>query len=266
MYATLRQDIIAEEINSHGAMTVAELAEKHGVSAETVRRDLDVLEKSRRVSRVHGGAVPWLQGQRHSGGPDSRGSSGTETAVTERQNSAREAKQRIATAAAELLPETGSVIVDAGTTTVLLADPVLAHPDLAVVTNSLMLAHRLSAADHRLLRIVGGRVRGVTQAVVGADAVAVFERLRADVAFLGANGVTAGFGLSTPDPSEGQTKTAMARSARRRVALVDATKLGEELLYSFARPSDIDILITDAPEDHPVVRELTTHGLDVIHA
>lgn len=262
MYATLRQNIIAEEINSHGAMTVAELAEKHGVSAETVRRDLDVLEKSRRVSRVHGGAVPWLQGQRRTG----VGSSGTETAVTERQNSAREAKQRIATAAAELLPETGSVIVDAGTTTVLLADPVLAHPDLAVVTNSLMLAHRLSAADHRLLRIVGGRVRGVTQAVVGADAVAVFERLRADVAFLGANGVTAGFGLSTPDPSEGQTKTAMARSARRRVALVDATKLGEELLYSFARPSDIDILITDAPEDHPVVRELTTHGLDVIHA
>lgn len=262
MYATLRQDIIAEEINSHGAMTVAELAEKHGVSAETVRRDLDVLEKSRRVSRVHGGAVPWLQGQRRTG----VGSSGTETAVTERQNSAREAKQRIATAAAELLPETGSVIVDAGTTTALLADPVLAHPDLAVVTNSLMLAHRLSAADHRLLRMVGGRVRGVTQAVVGADAVADFERLRADVAFLGANGVTAGFGLSTPDPSEGQTKTAMARSARRRVALVDATKLGEELLYSFARPSDIDILITDAPEDHPVVRELTTHGLDVIHA
>jgi DeoR family fructose operon transcriptional repressor len=129
-----------------------------------------------------------------------------------------------------------------------------------------MLAHRLSAADHRLLRMVGGRVRGVTQAVVGADAVADFERLRADVAFLGANGVTAGFGLSTPDPSEGQTKTAMARSARRRIALVDATKLGEELLYSFARPSDIDILITDAPEDHPVVRELTTHGLDVIHA
>lgn len=262
MYATLRQDIIAEEINSHGAMTVAELAEKHGVSAETVRRDLDVLEKSRRVSRVHGGAVPWLQGQRRTG----VGSSGTETAVTERQNSAREAKQRIATAAAELLPETGSVIVDAGTTTVLLADPILNHPDLAVVTNSLMLAHRLSAADHRLLRMVGGRVRGVTQAVVGADAVADFERLRADVAFLGANGVTAGFGLSTPDPSEGQTKTAMARSARRRVALVDATKLGEELLYSFARPSDIDILITDAPEDHPVVRELTTHGLDVIHA
>ena len=262
MYATLRQNIIAEEINSHGAMTVAELAEKHGVSAETVRRDLDVLEKSRRVSRVHGGAVPWLQGQRRTG----VGSSGTETAVTERQNSAREAKQSIATAAAELLPETGSVIVDAGTTTALLADPVLAHPDLAVVTNSLMLAHRLSAADHRLLRIVGGRVRGVTQAVVGADAVADFERLRADVAFLGANGVTAGFGLSTPDPSEGQTKTAMARSARHRVALVDATKLGEELLYSFARPSDIDILITDAPEDHPVVRELTTHGLDVIHA
>ncbi len=254
MYATLRQDIIAEEVNAHGAMTVTELAERHGVSAETVRRDLDALERSRRVARVHGGAVPWLQGRRHSGAGG--GSSDTETAVDERQHTAGEAKSRIAAAAAELLPDTGSVIVDSGTTTVLLADPVLTHPDLAVVTNSLLLAHRLSAADHRLLRMVGGRVRGVTQAVVGADAVADFDRLRADVAFLGANGVTAGFGLSTPDPSEGQTKSAMVRSARRRVALVDA----------FARPADIDILITDAPDDHPVVRELATHGLDVIHA
>ncbi|AGP31352.1 DeoR/GlpR family DNA-binding transcription regulator [Corynebacterium terpenotabidum] len=254
MYAALRQETIAEEILSHGAATVAELAERHGVSAETVRRDLAVLERDRRISRVHGGAVPYRRG------------SGTENSVTDRERLAHEAKIRIAATAADLLPQTGSVIVDAGTTTVLLDTEIIARTDLSVVTNSLTLAHRLSAADHRLLRIVGGRVRGVTQAVVGADAVADFERLRADIAFLGANGVTAGFGLSTPDPSEGQTKAAMTRSARTRVALVDATKLGEELLYSFARPTDIDALVTDAPPDHPVIRELTTHGLDVIHA
>lgn len=257
MYAELRQDAIADEIHASGGMSVADLATHHGVSVETVRRDLVVLEQARRVSRVHGGAVPFRGGT---------GRSDAEDSVVEREQHAREAKQRIAAAAAGLLPDTGSVIVDAGTTTVLLADAIVDRPDLAVVTNSLALAHRLSGADHRLLRIVGGRVRGVTQAVVGADAVADFERLRADVAFLGANGVTAGFGLSTPDPSEGQTKAAMARSARSRVALVDATKLGEELLYSFARPTDIDILVTDAPATHPVIRALTTHGLDVIHA
>ena len=254
MYAALRQDAIAGEIDAHGGMSVAELADRHGVSAETVRRDLALLERAQRISRVHGGAVPF-----HRGSDD-------ETAVTDRELRALDAKERIGRAAATLLPGTGSVIVDAGTTTMMLVDSILDHTDLAVVTNSLLLAHQLSAADHRLLRIVGGRVRGVTQAVVGADAVADFERLRADVAFLGANGVTAGFGLSTPDPSEGQTKAAMTRSARTRVAMVDATKLGEELLYSFARTADVDVLITDAPEDHPVIRELTTHGLDVIHA
>lgn len=257
MYAELRRDAIATEIHATGGVSVTDLAAHHDVSVETVRRDLVVLEQARRISRVHGGAVPFR---------GDTGRSDAENSVHDRERHARAAKQRIAAAAADLLPDTGSVIVDAGTTTVLLADAVVDRPGLAVVTNSLALAHRLSAADHRLLRIVGGRVRGVTQAVVGADSVADLDRLRADVAFLGANGVTAGFGLSTPDPSEGQTKAAMARAARTRVALVDATKLGGELLYSFARPTDIDILVTDAPADHPVIRELTTHGLDVIHA
>lgn len=254
MYAALRQDRIAEDIGTHGGMTVTELADHHGVSPETIRRDLATLERARRVSRVHGGAVPF------------RHSSGLENPVSERELHALDAKTRIAAAAATLLPETGSVIVDAGTTTVLLAEELAARAGLAVVTNSLLLAHRLSAADHRLLRIVGGRVRGVTQAVVGADAIDDFGRLRADMVFLGTNGITTGFGMSTPDPSEGQTKAAMARAARRRIVLADSSKLGAELLYSFARPTDVDVLVTDAPADHPVIRELLTHGMDVIHA
>lgn len=257
MYAELRQDAIAEEILTSGGMSVTDLAAHHGVSVETVRRDLVALENACRISRVHGGAVPY----RRSGGR-----SDTENSVTEREQHSRGAKSRIAAAAAELLPSTGSVIVDSGTTTALLAEPILALPELAVVTNSLVLAHNLSSADHRLLRTVGGRVRGVTQAVVGADAVSDLSRLRADVTFLGANGLTVEFGLSTPDPSEGQTKAAMVHSARTRVALVDATKLGEELLYSFARPAEVDILVTDAPAEHPVIRSLTSLGMDVIHA
>lgn len=255
MYAPQRQDTIAGEILARGSMSVTDLATLFNVSPETVRRDLGVLERERRIRRVHGGAVPYSR------------RSDDENSVEVRSRRDRAAKTRIANAAARYLPPTGgSVIVDAGTTTALLADRVTDHPDLSVVTNSLLFAQRLAAADHTRLRIVGGRIRGVTQSVVGADAVDALSRLRADVAFLGTNGITPGFGFSTPDPAEGQTKAAMAHAARTTVVLTDSSKLGEELLYRFADVRDIDLLVTDADPDHPVLHDLRSQGLDVIHA
>ncbi|HCT14257.1 MAG TPA: DeoR/GlpR transcriptional regulator [Corynebacterium nuruki] len=264
MYAPQRQETIAGEILARGSVSVADLADLVDVSPETIRRDLGVLEREHRVRRVHGGAVPYSR------------RSDDENSVEVRLRRDRAGKTRIAAAAARYLPpDGGSVIVDAGTTTALLADHVTDHPDLSVVTNSLLFAQRLAAADHARLRIVGGRIRGVTQSVVGADAVADLTRLRADVAFLGTNGVTPGFGFSTPDPAEGQTKAAMVHAAHTTVVLADASKLGEELLYRFADVRDIDVLITDASPDHPVLRELSSPsslsplsspGLDVIHA
>lgn len=259
MYAPQRQDIIAGEIHDRGGMSVSELAERHGVSSETVRRDLDVLERQQRVTRVHGGAVPY------------RSHSGNEYTVAVRTSSARDAKVRIAAAAARHFPPTGgSVIVDSGTTTGMLHDHLLERPDLTLVTNSVLLAYQLSLQVkppvHQRIQLLGGIVRGITQSVVGADTVTSLGTMRADVAFLGTNGITTGFGFSTPDPAESRTKTAMTNAARIRIALADEEKLGEELLCSFAAVADIDLLITDAPEDNPVIRGLRQQGMDVIHA
>lgn len=259
MYAPQRQDLIADEIRDKGGLSVADLAERHGVSSETIRRDLDVLERRQRVTRVHGGAVPY------------RAHSGNENTVAVRSTSSREAKARIATAAAGRFPPSGgSVIVDSGTTTSLLCDHLAERSDLTVVTNSVLLAYHLSLQVNptgpRRLRLIGGGVRGITQSVVGSGAVAALQGLRADVAFLGANGITADFGYSTPDPAEAEVKSAMMGAARVRVALADEEKLGEELLCSFATAQDIDVLITDAAHDHPVIRALRHQGMDVIHA
>jgi DeoR family fructose operon transcriptional repressor len=258
MYAPQRQDVIAGEIQDRGGISVSELAERHGVSAETIRRDLDVLERQQRVTRVHGGAVPY------------RAHSGDENTVAARTASSRDAKARIAAAAAEHFPPTGgSVIVDSGTTTAVLSHHLAERPDLTVITNSVLLAYHLSleapASSLNRLHLVGGRVRGITQSVVGSDTVAALRGLRADVAFLGANGITPGFGFSTPDQAEAQAKHAMTEAARRRIALVDEAKLGEELLCSFGTADDIDVLITDAPSDNPVITGLRHEGMDVIH-
>ncbi|MGP9724136.1 DeoR/GlpR family DNA-binding transcription regulator [Corynebacterium sp. AOP40-9SA-29] len=258
MYAPQRQDVIAGQIQDLGGASVSELAERYGVSAETIRRDLDTLERQQRVTRVHGGAVPY------------RVHSGNEHTVATRATSSKDAKVRIAAAAAGHFPPSGgSVLVDSGTTTALLCQHLAERTDLTVVTNSVLLSYELSlqgpSTDGRRLHLVGGRVRGITQSVVGAESVSGLRGLRADVAFLGANGVTTDFGFSTPDPSEAQTKAAMTGAARRRIALVDRSKLGEELLCAFATVEDVDLLITDAPPDNPVVRGLRQQGMDVIH-
>lgn len=254
MYAPQRQDTIAEDIRENGGMSVTDLAERFGVSTETIRRDLAVLEKDNRVTRVHGGAVPY------------RDRATNEDPIDDRQSQEADAKTVIAELAAAYLPTArGSVIVDSGTTTALLAERVAQTDNVSVVTNSLLFAHRLSRHGHHDLHVIGGRVRGVTQAIVGTQAVEDLRGLRADIAFLGANGVTADFGFSTLDPSEARTKEAMVRAARSRIVLADSTKLGEDLLCRFASPEDVDLLITDAKAGHPVVQELRAQGLEVVH-
>ena len=95
-------------------------------------------------------------------------------------------------------------------------------------------------------RAIGGRLRGITGALVGNAAVGQLEALRPDISFLGTNGISPGFGLSTPDDIEGAVKSAMVRSARRAVVLADATKLGQEALVRFAALDEIDTLVTDS--------------------
>ena len=241
MYATERQDRIALALARTGRVSVADLSADMDVTAETVRRDLDVLELAGLLRRVHGGAVA-----------SSRGSV-TEIAIGERRSEHHAAKSAIAEIAMRMLPPTfrGSVLLDAGTTTALLAERLAVWSpsdgqQLTVITNSVQNLVALDKNPHLDLHLVGGRLRGITGALVGNAAVGQLESLRPDISFLGTNGISAGFGLSTPDDIEGAVKSAMVRSARRAVVLADATKLGQEALVRFAALDEIDTLVTDS--------------------
>lgn len=240
MYATERQDLIERQLKDEGRVSVVDLARRFDVTTETVRRDLDRLERSGALRRVHGGAV------------DISRASTAEAPLTERRLRQGDAKRAIAAAAASLLrPDfRGSVFIDAGTTAAAVAEqlPAALGPAadrLEVVTHSLEAAHLLAGEDRLSLSVIGGRVRGVTAAAVGAHTVRAIAELRPDIAFVGTNGISAGFGLSTPDPEEAAVKTAIIRAARRVVVVADAAKYGEELLVRFARLDEIDVLVTD---------------------
>lgn len=253
MYAEERQQAMARLVSERGRISVNQLALEYAVTTETVRRDLSTLERLGLVRRVHGGVVP----------PATL--SFIESGLRERDEVNTQSKERIARAALQYLPPSGGTIVlDAGSTTSRLASLLPPELELMVVTHAVTIAARLSGQRQIDLRLLPGRVRRTTHAAVGADTVAALADLRADVAFLGTNGVSAEHGLTTPDPDEAAVKRALVASGRRVVALADASKFGVETAVRFAAPDEIDVLVTDDQAPAADRRALTEAGTEVV--
>jgi DeoR family fructose operon transcriptional repressor len=255
MYAEERHQAIAELVASRGRVAVTELATHFDVTTETVRRDLSQLERLRLLRRVHGGAVSM------------RSLTMLEPQLEDRDLQNADQKERIARAAVALLPEGGcTLLMDAGSTTARLAALLPRTERWTVITHAVPIAALLAPLAHIELQLLPGRVRTATQAAVGHSTVAAVHELRADLAFVGTNGISVQHGLSTPDPEEAATKRALVESAQRVIALADATKVGQERTVRFAALDDIDVLVTDAGIDPADVAAFEAAGLDVVRA
>ncbi|TLM87979.1 DeoR/GlpR family DNA-binding transcription regulator [Pseudarthrobacter sp. NamE5] len=266
MFAEERQQKIAELVAGSGRVSVTLLAERFRITTETVRRDLAALENAGTVRRVHGGAVAADR------------FSTTEESVNDRAIQRPDQKSRIAEAALALIPRSsaGSVLIDGGTTTEVLADMLSRRAandplgdterELVAITHAVPIAGKLSNVPGIALDVLGGRVRGITQVAVGQATVEAAGRLRPDIAFIGTNGIHASFGLSTPDPEEAAVKAAFVHSARRIVVLADSSKLDTETLVQFASLKDLDTLITDSEPGPELAAALEEAGVDVVIA
>lgn len=256
MYAEERQRTIVALARRHDRVAVAALAEQFDVTAETIRRDLELLDQRGILRRVHGGAVP-VESVRL-----------IETTVTDRAVAHSDEKASIAKAALAHLPSVAgaSVLLDAGTTTARLAELIPDAMNLALITNAIPIASQLTQNRHSNVHLLGGRVRGMTQSTVGGATVEALRQLRVDVAFLGTNGITIKHGLSTPDSDEAAVKRAMVDCARTVVALVDSSKVGVESLLSFARLDQVDVVISDDKLPDVFRTQLTNQGIEVVVA
>jgi DeoR family fructose operon transcriptional repressor len=247
LYAEERQQAMADLVAQRGRLSVQALAAEYAVTTETVRRDLSVLERVGILRRVHGGAVP-------------AAALALETKVGDRDLTHSDEKDRIAKRAVALLPPNGgSVVLDAGTTTARLAMMLPRELHLTVLTNAVPIAARLAGSPTVDLHLLPGRVRRTTHAAVGEETVEALGRLRADVAFVGTNGLSVDHGLSTPDHSEAAAKRAMVASAHRVVALMDSSKIGQEHTVRFASLGTIDTVVTDSDIDPDDLEQLRRH-------
>jgi DeoR family fructose operon transcriptional repressor len=255
MYAEERQQAIARLVTERGRMSVNQLAREYAVTTETVRRDLSTLERMGLVRRVHGGVVP----------PNSL--SLIESGIRERDQVNIERKELIARAALAQLPAAGgTMLLDAGSTTIRLAMLLPTDQRLTIFTHAVPIAARLAGLRHIDLRLLPGRVRRTTQAAVGAGTVAAISHLRVDVSFLGTNGMTPEHGLTTPDADEAAVKRALVASGRQVVVLADASKFGIETAVRFASPAEVDVLVTDDGVSSAGRRAFGRAGIEVVVA
>jgi DeoR/GlpR family transcriptional regulator of sugar metabolism len=239
-------------IRDNGVIRVEDLCRRLGVSAATVRRDLDQLERSGVIRRVHGGAV-------------SVESRLEEPLFDDKTSLAAREKRRIAEAALALIEPGDTLYLDGGSTVLELARLLRERTHLTVVTNSLRAAHELAGRGPRLI-VIGGELRRLSQTLVGPLTRLVLDALHLDKAFMGTIGFALAEGLTTTDPSEAFTKQLVMGQARQVILLADSSKAGKVSFASAGRWEGVHVVITDKQLEKCFARELLNRGIKVVRA
>jgi len=251
-FAPERRERLRQIVRSRHAVRVEELRSELGVSTATIRRDLDELEGSGALRRVHGGAV-------------SLDVHPIEARFEAKAAKHTREKRRIAARALRMVDRDSTIFLDAGSTCLELARLLAERTDVTVVTNSLPAIVELAGRGPRLV-VAGGELRPLSQALVGPLSVRLLEELYVDRAFMGTFGLSLDAGLTTTDPAEAFTKAQVLSRAREVVLLVDSSKMGTRSFAHAGRLDQIDVVITDAALDEEAATVFANAGVRVVVA
>lgn len=245
-----RQSEILTLLRRRGFVSIEGLAKSFRVSEQTVRRDIKKLQERGLVTRYHGGA-----GLPH--GPSDVG-------YDDRKSRFAEEKQRVAELVAARIPEGATIFIDIGTTMEAVAEALLAHKRLTVLTNHVNVAMILSRRADFDIILAGGILRHRDHATIGAATREFIQRFRVGYGIFGIGGINEEGDLLDYDFRDiGVSTTAMKISRRRFVAL-DHSKFETDAMVHVGHVADIDAIFTDSPPPAPLGRLLAEHGVEVV--
>lgn len=248
-----RRRSIVQFVNQRGRALIRELAADFGTSEITIRRDLETLSNRGLVYRTRGGALPIRSGVE------------SERNLTEREQQHPQEKLRIAAAAAKIVREGQSIVLDSGSTTTAIARALRGFRNLTVITNAVNIATELAGSSVEVI-LTGGILRKNSYSLVGPLAEESLRLLKADIVFLGIDGIDAQTGVSTSDLLEAQLNRIMVSMAARVIAVCDSSKFGRHSLTTIVPLSKLDSVVTDKQIPGEDLKALKKAGVEVILA
>lgn len=238
-------------VGEHGSMTIESLAEHFGVTPQTIRRDVNALCRANQLRRSHGGVE--------------RISAGINLPYDTRRLARPEAKRKIGTLVASLIPNRASLMFSIGTTPELVAAALSDHDDLTVVTNNLNVAMALSGNASNRIFLPGGMVRLPDRDFLGHDVEEMFSGYRADFGIYGVAGIEPDGVLVDFDQSEAMAREAIRTSCRKSILVADRTKFCRPAPAQRGRLGDVDLLVLDGPPEGELATLIESEGVEVLY-
>ncbi len=242
-----REKQILNLLMEQGTVTVVELSKLLSVSEVTIRSDLRNLEERGLLNRIHGGAVPSVH-------PN----------IVERQNLLVETKQRIAKAAADLVQDGDTIMIEAGTTTAMIPRYLFGKRDIHIITNSILAFTAAKSNPSIKLTVTGGEFRNSTESFVGSIAAEALKYFNVRLAFVGTDGFSLERGITTHLMEAGDIIKVMQQKAEQTVLLADSTKWGKMGAVSILPLKSASILITDKNLSPQAMEELTETNIRLL--
>jgi DeoR family glycerol-3-phosphate regulon repressor len=249
MELSFRQQEIVDLARRTRKVTVEDLAERFGVTRQTIRRDLSELCDARMLTRTHGGAM--------------FGSGVSNLGYEARSAFAGPQKEAIARLCAREIPDDCSLFINIGTTTEAVARALCGHRNLLVITNNLNVANTLAKGADCEVIVAGGVLRRSDAGLVGEATVDFIRQFKVDFAIVGASAIDEDGALLDYDFREVRVAQAIISNARRALLVADASKFTRSAPVRIASLSDLNALYTDAPPPEAVAELCAEHGVAV---
>lgn len=245
-----RQRAIVELVRDEDVTRVMELADRLGVSDETIRRNVKALVEGGVLTRSHGAV--------------GLGGAAVEAPFRRRMRVNPAEKKALAAAVAGLVQDGQTVMIDTGSTTAFIAQALARRRGLTVVTNSLEIARHLIGRNDSRIYLAGGQLRADLAASVGSEAESFIRRFRADLAILSIGGIHARAGFTDFDLEEAQIARAMIESCDRAVVAADGSKFDRRAPVLVCAPSEVEAVVVDAAPEADLADWLTASGVAIV--
>lgn len=244
-----RQTKILSLLSRDQLTSVNDLAKKLNVSSVTIRQDLNFLESEGLLKRIHGGAV-------------------LEDAddLTNRLGFNYEKKLRIAKKAASLVNEGETILIESGSTNVLLARELIKKKNVTLITTNVFIARQFKKSESVNIILLGGMYQPGSESLVGKITKVCLDQINFDKAFIGIDGYTTKSGFTLKDMFRAEISSYIIKKSCDTIIISDSTKFGKTELTNICYTADIKFIATDSDLDQTFINEFKKAGIDLILA